>query len=438
MRFESLSKKQLDIFKFIVSDDYALICDGSVRSGKTTIMSAAFVVWAMDTYDRTNFGICGKTVQSAERNVLKPLQELEDLPYTMTYKVSTRVLTVRCGNKVNWFYLFGGKDESSYMLIQGITLAGVLFDEVALMPKSFVEQALSRAISYEQPKYFFNCNPESPNHYFYKEWIEQEREGVRHIHFCLEDNPVLTPAMIERTKAMYTGVFYDRYIRGLWVLAEGLVYPMFSRGRHVTDSAGGPGEYYICIDYGTVNPTAMGLWRVHGGRAWMEREYYHDSRKTMRQKTDEEYYQDLEAFAGETRVELVLVDPSAASFKECIRRHGRFRVMDADNRVMDGIRFTGAMLSAGRIKIHSSCVNTIREFGVYQWAEKKTEDAVVKENDHSMDQMRYLCQTLRWKCFRNVDAPPELEEPQEDEELVDYDENMLGGAVSGSYLGYGG
>ena len=228
MKIHKLSPKQKEILRFILTDETALICDGAVRSGKTTIMAAAFLIWAMDFYDRTNFGICGKTVQSAERNVLKPLQQMEDLPYSMVYKISTRCLTVRCGGKENYFYLFGGKDESSYMLIQGITLAGVLFDEVALMPRSFVEQALSRAISFEHPKYFFNCNPESPNHYFYQEWIKEPRPNTRHIHFLLEDNPVLTPEMVARTKAMYSGVFYDRYINGRWVRAEGVIYELFA------------------------------------------------------------------------------------------------------------------------------------------------------------------------------------------------------------------
>ena len=160
MKIDKISEKQAKILDFAVSDGLYLICDGAVRSGKTVFMASGFLIWAMEYYDRTNFAICGKTVQSAERNVVKPLQENESLPYTMSYKVSKKILTVRCGNKENYFYIFGGKDESSYMLIQGITLAGVLFDEVALMPRSFVEQALSRAISYEKPKYWFNCNPE--------------------------------------------------------------------------------------------------------------------------------------------------------------------------------------------------------------------------------------------------------------------------------------
>ena len=242
MRLKKLSQKQREIFDFCKTDETTLICDGSVRSGKTTIMTLAFLAWAMQNYDRTNFAICGKTVQSAERNILRPLMEVEGLgaALALSYKVSTRVLTVRCGARVNWFYLFGGKDESSYMLIQGITLAGVLFDEVALMPQSFVEQATARAISFENPKYFLNCNPESPANWVYKKYIEQPPAGTRHIHFLLEDNPILTPQMIERTKAMYSGVFYDRYILGLWRIAEGLVYPMFDRERNVTSERGAP------------------------------------------------------------------------------------------------------------------------------------------------------------------------------------------------------
>ena len=393
MKIEKLSQKQAEVFKFICSDDYALICDGSVRSGKTTVMADAFVIWAMENYDRTNFGICGKTVQSAERNVLKPIQQSEDLPYTMTYKVSTRVLTVKCGKKINWFYLFGGKDESSYMLIQGITLAGVLFDEVALMPKSFVEQALSRAISFEHPKYFFNCNPESPNHYFYKEWIENQRPGTRHIHFLLEDNPILTEQMIERTKAMYTGVFYDRYILGKWVLAEGLIYPMFGQD-NITDEIPESGEYYISCDYGTLNPFSAGLWCVTDKKAVRIREYYYSGREKQSSKTDEEYYTELEKLAGEFPVESVIVDPSAASFIETIRRHGRFSVRKAKNDVLDGIVTTSRYIKSGQIQICSCCKDAIREFGLYRWDDKATEDKPVKESDHAMDDIRYFCQTV--------------------------------------------
>ena len=398
MRFDKLSPKQADIFKFIFSDDYALICDGAVRSGKTTVMISAFVIWAMENFDKTNFGICGKTVQSAERNVLKPLQQNEDLPYTMTYKVSTRVLTVKCGKKTNWFYLFGGKDESSYMLIQGITLAGVFFDEVALMPRSFVEQAMTRTISYENAKYFFNCNPESPNHYFYRNWLENPREGTQHLHFQLEDNPTLSEKQIAQTKEKYTGVFYDRYILGLWVLAEGLIYPMFNDSCISETVPRDYSEYIVSMDYGIQNPTAMILWGKYDGVWYAVKEFYHSGRETGQQRTDQQYYDDLDALAGDLPVRKLIVDPSATSFIALCNQKKRFHVWKANNDVVDGIQHTASCLQDGTIKINSCCKRTIQEFGLYSWDDKAGEDKPIKENDHAMDAVRYFVNTTQiWR-----------------------------------------
>ena len=396
MRLKNLSDKQKEIFRFIETDETALVCDGSVRSGKTTIMSLAFVSWAMANYNRTNFAICGKTVQAAERNILKPLMEIDGLMFALSisYKVSTRVLTIRCGDCVNWFYLFGGKDESSYMLIQGITLAGVLFDEVALMPKSFVEQALSRAISFENPKYFFNCNPESPNHWFYLEWIKEPRENTRHIHFLLEDNPILTEQMIERTKSMYSGVFYDRYILGKWCLAEGLVYPMFGKDCIVEPIAKPCERYVISMDYGIQNPTAMILWGKQGDTWYALKEFYHSGRETGSQKTDQQYYEELEKLAGELPIDCLIVDPSATSFIALVRQNHRFKVRKAVNDVVDGIQKTAACLSNGKIKICACCERSIQEFGLYSWDDKAVEDTPIKENDHAMDAIRYFVNTM--------------------------------------------
>ena len=398
MRFDKLSPKQADIFKFIFSDDYALICDGAVRSGKTTVMISAFVIWAMENFDKTNFGICGKTVQSAERNVLKPLQQNEDLPYTMTYKVSTRVLAVKCGKKTNWFYLFGGKDESSYMLIQGITLAGVFFDEVALMPRSFVEQAMTRTISYENAKYFFNCNPESPNHYFYRNWLENPREGTQHLHFQLEDNPTLSEKQIAQTKEKYTGVFYDRYILGLWVLAEGLIYPMFNDSCISETVPRDYSEYIVSMDYGIQNPTAMILWGKSEGVWYAVKEFYHSGRETGQQRTDQQYYDELDALAGDLPVRKLIIDPSATSFIALCNQKKRFHVWKANNDVVDGIQHTASCLQDGTIKINSCCKRTIQEFGLYSWDDKAGEDKPIKENDHAMDAVRYFVNTTQiWR-----------------------------------------
>lgn len=387
-------------------DRDAIICDGSVRAGKSVAMTVGFILWSMSNFRDQKFGICGKTIGSLRRNIILNLRDWLPEDFEIVEKRAENKILITTKNWTNSYFMFGGTDESSYMLIQGITLAGVLMDEVALMPRSFVEQALARC-SVAGSKMWFNCNPAGPEHWFYKEWIEgkkiQERNAL-HIHFTMEDNLALDPDIKARYERMYSGVFYDRYVRGLWVAAEGLVYPMFRRADHVVTEHGDTGKYYLSMDYGTINPTAMGLWRIHNGEATMEREYYHDSRKTRQQKTDEEYYADLEKFVGDTPVERIIIDPSAASFKECIRRHGKFKVMDANNAVVDGIRFTGSMIQQGKVHIHESCVNTIREFGAYVWDEKHTDDdVVIKENDHSMDQMRYLFQTLRKKYFREKD-----------------------------------
>ena len=224
MKIEKISKKQKEILKFAYSDEETLICDGAVRSGKTIMMITAFVIWAMENFDRTNFAICGKTVSNSERNIVRPFQQIEDLPFTLNYKISTRMLTVKCGKKENYFYLFGGKDESSYALIQGLTLAGVLFDEVALMPQSFVDQAIARTLSFKNAKIWFNCNPESPNHWFYTEWITNEEREYKHLHFLMNDNPTLGEDEIKRAESLFTGVFYERYILGRWVRAEGIIF----------------------------------------------------------------------------------------------------------------------------------------------------------------------------------------------------------------------
>lgn len=228
MEIKTFSPKQAEILRFAYNDEETIICDGAVRSGKTIVMTLSFVLWAMTHFNHTNFAICGKTVSNAERSILRPFQQIEGMPFTLSYKISNRMLTVQSGDKENYFYLFGGKDESSYALIQGLTLAGVLFDEVALMPQSFVDQAIARTLSFANAKIWFNCNPESPNHWFYKEWITNEERKYKHLHFLMRDNPILTEKEIQRAESLFTGVFYDRYIRGMWVRAEGIIFPEFA------------------------------------------------------------------------------------------------------------------------------------------------------------------------------------------------------------------
>ena len=371
-----------------------IIADGAIRSGKTVTMAFSFVVWSMTTFERQNLALCGKTIASLRRNVIGTLKrQLKARGYTVTEKRSDNLLVVSKGSRANLYYLFGGKDESSQDLIQGITLAGVFFDEVALMPESFVNQATARC-SVAGSKFWFNCNPEGPMHWFYVKWILKCRSRkLLYLHFTMEDNLTLAEEIKERYRAQYVGVFFDRFIRGLWVVAEGLVY-QFDPERHIAKELPTDGVWYISCDYGTLNPFSAGLWCVSNGRAVRVAEYYYSGRGSSSMKTDEEYYQELEKLAGDRDIRHVVVDPSAASFIACIRRHGRFSVRKAKNDVLPGIRLTASMLHAGVIKIGAGCKDAIREFGLYRWEEKGEVDKPIKENDHAMDDIRYFCNTV--------------------------------------------
>lgn len=391
-----ISQKQLKILAFPYTHYDALICDGAVRSGKTSIMMVAFIDWAMREFSGQRFGICGKTVDSATKNIIVPYISMSYAKerYTIRWRRSDKLLEVKRGSVVNWFEVFGGKDESSFMLIQGRTLAGVLLDEVALMPESFVNQALARC-SVDGARMWFSCNPDNPNHWFYVNWIKRcsERNAL-YLHFTMPDNPSLSEKTLARYEAMYTGVFYRRYIMGEWCLAEGLIYD-FSEA-NITDEVPEFADYYISIDYGTLNPFSCGLWAVNGNKAVRIKEYYYDGRAECRQQTDEEYCDAVERLTDGYDVKRAVIDPSAASFITALKRRG-FRVQQADNAVLDGIRRTAVYLKNGNIKIHRCCTDAIREFGLYRWDDKKTEDAVVKDNDHAMDDIRYFCNSVMRK-----------------------------------------
>ncbi len=390
------SQKQRFLFRWWKSKKYrgydGIICDGAVRSGKTSCMGMSFILWAMLGFDKQNFGLCGKTMISLRRNLVTDLKRrCADIGISVRENMTKNYLDVTLGRKSNRFYLFGGKDESSASLIQGVTLAGILMDEVALMPRSFVEQAVARC-SVTGAKLWFNCNPDNPYHWFKREWINKaEEKKLIYLHFDLKDNPSLGKEVINRYARLYSGAFYERFVLGRWTAAEGLIYPMFSEKRHVCKNLPREFErYIISCDYGTVNPSSFGLWGLSGGRWYRVREYYYDSVKEGTRRTDEEHYTGLEELAEGVNVGFVVCDPSAASFIQCIRRHGKFRVKQANNDVISGIRRTQDFIRDGRLMIHESCKDILREFTLYRWDEGAGRDCPIKEYDHAMDDMRYF------------------------------------------------
>lgn len=412
-KFKPFSRKQRKTLSWWmedspVSDADGIICDGAIRSGKTLCMSLSFCLWAMNNFNGENFAICGKTVGSCRRNVLFWLKiMLTSDGWNCIDRRSENLLIVSGKNTENYFYVFGGKDERSQDLIQGITLAGVFLDEVALMPESFVNQATGRC-SVDGSKLWFNCNPEFPSHWFKTEWIDKaDEKGLLYLHFVMDDNLSLSEKIKDRYKRMYTGVWYDRFILGLWVLAQGLIYPNFQEAIEEPPTTT-PSQYGLSIDYGTQNAFAAILWAKYDNVWWAVKEYYYGGRETGQQKTDAEYGEDLDRFVDGImdgqKIETV-IDPSAASFIALLQKKQRYRVRQADNAVLDGIRDTATAMHDGKIKFSPNLVRWRREIEGYIWDEKANDDRPVKVNDHAMDAMRYWVRTKRLASVKRAYTP---------------------------------
>lgn len=394
---ESFSEKQLRVMTWWNKespdfDKASIICDGAVRSGKTLSMSLSFVLWSFYRFSGQSFGVCSKTIRSVRRNIITPvIATVRELGFKCKERVSENYVDISIDGRTNRFYYFGGKDESSASLIQGMTLAGILLDEVALMPRSFVEQALARC-SVAGSRCWFNCNPDHPQHWFREEWILKAKEkNALYLHFTMDDNPSLSSEIRERYKSLYSGAFYKRFVEGRWCAAAGAVYPFMDSEKAFCAVPEDEFErYVISCDYGTVNPSSFGLWGLLDGVWYRINEYYYDSRAEGFQKTDEEHYRGLENLADGRAIDRVIVDPSAASFIQTIRRHAKFNVVRADNKVIDGIRNVSCALREGRIKICNTCKASMREFSLYRWDENGGKDCPVKENDHAMDDIRYF------------------------------------------------
>ena len=407
-QFKPFSVKQKKVLTWWVDtspvkDKDGIIADGSIRSGKTVSMALSFVMWAMATFNEQNFAMCGKTIGSFRRNVLMPLKlMLASRGYKVKDHRADNYVVITKDGKTNYFYIFGGKDERSQDLIQGITLAGLLCDEVALMPESFVNQATGRC-SVEGSKFWFNCNPDGPFHWFKTNWIDKVAEkNLIYLHFTMKDNLSLTEKIRKRYESLYSGVFFQRYILGLWVVAEGIIYDMFNKDKHIVETAEKVenAKYYVSCDYGTQNATVFLMWQSGtNGKWYCIDEYYYSGRDETTQKTDNAYADDLQKFIGDTKIEAVIVDPSAASFIALLKERG-FKIKKARNDVLDGIRYVATLLNLEKILFSSKCENTIKEFNSYVWdikASEKGEDKPIKQHDHAMDAVRYFCYTIIYK-----------------------------------------
>jgi PBSX family phage terminase large subunit len=400
-KFKQFSLKQKKVLTWwhFKSQYDGIICDGAIRAGKTVSLAVSFVIWAMSTFKDSNFAMCGKTVGSFKRNVWMWLkQALISFGYQIHEIRNENLATITFNEVSNTFFFFGGRDESSQDLIQGLTLAGLLCDEVALMPESFVNQATGRC-SVEGSKFWFNCNPDSPHHWFKTEWIDKcKKKNMLKLHFTMEDNLTLSESIKERYRLRYSGLFYKRFILGLWVIADGIIYDMFNESKHVVKTEYREySEYYVSCDHGTYNPCAFGLYGKLGNIWYKVDEYYFSGRESEKQKTDKEYADDLTKFVNGRIIRGIVVDPSASSFIAELKTRQIAKVFKAKNDVDEGIKNYSTVLNRGDLLFNDCCKNSFKEFASYCWDEKaslKGKDKPLKVNDHTKDEERYFVNTI--------------------------------------------
>ncbi len=406
--FQPFSKKQRQVLDWWcdsspVKDFDGIIADGAIRSGKTLSVSLSFVMWAMKTFNGMNFAMCGKTISSFRRNVLSLLKRmLKSRGYKVDDKRGDNIVTVTRGKVRNEFYIFGGKDEASQDLIQGITLAGIFFDEVALMPESFVNQGTGRC-SVDGSKFWFNCNPDNPAHWFKKNWIDKAKEkSLLYLHFDMGNNLSLSEKIKNRYRSMYSGVFYKRFILGLWVAAEGAIYTLFAADpdKFILD------ELPDDIDFCTFGMDFGGHDSAH---AIICTGY---SRKLRQIVVVDEYYR--KEVISSAKLEADTID----FIKRCQARFPKAHDMYCDSaeqvliqdirqavakeqltvnihnarkgEIIDRIRFFCSLMAQRRVYVMRSCTHLIDALQAAVWDSKKFEDVRLDNGTTNIDSLDAL------------------------------------------------
>lgn len=407
-RFKPFSKKQRKVLNWWcrsspVRDYNGIIADGAIRSGKSVAMSLSFVVWAMSEFEACNFAMCGKTIGSFRRNVLFWLKlMLRSRGYSVSEQRTENLVVVRRGNLENYFYVFGGKDERSQDLIQGITLAGVFFDEVALMPESFVNQATGRC-SVDGSKFWFNCNPGSPAHWFKTGWIDKRQDKrLLYLHFTMDDNLSLSEAVRERYRGMYTGVFFKRYILGEWKSADGVIYRQFADDpeRFILDEV--PADIIIGtmgLDFGG-NGSAhagclVGITRGYRSIVILD-EYYRKEVIDPGTLTDD-VCGFVQRSQAQCRATSIWCDSAETTLIKGIRtevfaRHIPVEVRNArKGEIIDRIRLCDMLMSQGRFFIMRRCRHTIAALSEAVWDGKSpTKDKRLDDGSTNIDSLDAL------------------------------------------------
>lgn len=369
------------------------VLEGSVRSGKTWVSLVLWAFWVKTMPEAGLYLMAAKSLTTLKRNCLLPMQDL----------VGESNFTFSASKKEGWLFgrhiiLEGANDIRSEGKIRGVTLQGAYCDELTQLPEDFFTMLLSR-LSEPGAKLIATTNPDTPFHWLKTNYIDRAGElDFLDVKFLIDDNTTLPADYVENIKREYTGVFYERFILGRWTVAEGMIYPDY-RSALAEPPEDKATEYIVSIDYGTQNAFAALLWEKHGATWYAAREYYYSGRETGVQKTDEQYAEDLDRWLRDITPEAqirTIIDPSAASFITLLRqRKHRYKVIAADNAVVDGIRETATAMHTGLIKISPALKSWRKEAESYVWDDDPAEDRPVKENDHAMDAMRYFVKTTK-------------------------------------------
>lgn len=382
--------KQLD--SILDSTARINVWQGSVSSGKTISSLIRWIEFCQNGA-KGNLLMVGKTERTLKRNVIDVLSEILDGSGSLITRTGSGEIQI--GSRT--IYIVGANDERAEAKIRGLTLAGAYGDEVTLWSESFFNMLLSR-LRVPNAQLFLTTNPDSPNHWLKKKFLDRESElDIQNFSFQLGDNHTLDPKYVESLKAEYSppsSLWYRRFINGEWIMAEGAVYDCFDRTENVVSELPKMREYYVGIDYGTTNPLcALLIGEGVDDQLYVVKEYYYDSATKQRQLSDAEYSRELRNFLDGYDVRKIFVDPSAASFITQLWRDNHLGVTKANNNVQDGIRIVYNLIGSRKLKIHSSCNRLIEEIESYVWdvkQQERGEDKPLKRNDHAVDALRYV------------------------------------------------